>query len=381
LPEKLKRFSASTLTDMVDAQSTPVSVGYQPGVAIDDLRLIMEKTPAEVWQALRGQRIFITGGTGFVGCWLLESLIWANERLGLNLNLTVLSRAPDAFRIKAPHLAMHPIVNLVQGDVSDLQDIDSPFDTIIHAATDVANVDENQLATFDSIVGGTRQTLALAKRSGARRYLLTSSGAVYGRQPSDLTHIPDDYPGAPDTMSLGSAYGQAKRVSEWLSQCHAQQSGLEVSIARCFALVGPYLPLDAHFAVGNFIRDGLLGNTIEVSGDGTAYRSYLYAADMAVWLLTILINGRVGQTYNLGSEREITIGELASYVADCLGGASKVSIASTPVMGNPAQRYVPNADKAKKELRLREYTDLQSAIRKTSDWALRRSSTTANSGF
>lgn len=366
---------------MVGAQCASAAEGYQPGIAVDDLQLIMEKTPAEVWQALRGQRIFITGGTGFVGCWLLEALIWANGQLGLELKLTVLSRAPDAFRIKAAHLATHPIVDLVSGDVGDLQDVNGPFDMIVHAATDVANADADPLAAFDNIVGGTRQTLALAARSGASRYLLTSSGAVYGRQPPDLTHIPDDYPGAPDTMSLGSAYGQAKRVSEWLSQCHAQQHGLAVSIARCFALVGPYLPLDAHFAVGNFIRDGLRGDTIQVSGDGTTYRSYLYAADMTVWLLTILINGRAGQTYNLGSERQVTIGELAGYVAGCLGDASKVAIAAAPVTGHPAQRYVPNTDKAKNELQLREYTDLQSAIRKTSDWALRQSSFPAISGL
>ena len=352
----------------------PISLpetNYQPGVALDDLQLILAKTPNNVWDSLRAQKIFITGGTGFVGCWLLESLIWANQQLGLKLSITVLSRNPDMFAEKAPHLAHHHIVQLIKGDVSDLQHITAPFDIVIHAATDVVNADTDFLVAYHAIVNGTLETLKLAHRCKATRYLLTSSGAVYGRQPATLTHIPETYTGAPETTAVNSAYGQAKRTSEWLAHCYAQQFGLNVKVARCFALIGPYLPLNAHFAVGNFIRDGLNNNDIAVSGDGTALRSYLYAADMVIWLLTIMINGKSGQQYNLGSDKEISIKDLAEKVSDIIYQQNKVTLAFHPKSNGVAQRYVPNIAKAEHELGLIEYTDLQSSIQKTISWETR----------
>ncbi len=351
---------------------------YQPGVCLDDLQLILEKTPANVWDALRQQRIFITGGTGFVGCWLLEALIWANQQLNLNLSITILSRNPAAFVLKAPHLANNTIVHMLQGDVNDLKKINNLFDIVIHAATDVVKTDTDSLIVFNDIVNGTKETLALAQRSKAQRYLLTSSGAVYGRQPDSLSYISENYLGAPNTLDVKSAYGQGKRVSEWLVNCHAQQYGLGVKIARCFALLGPYLPMDAHFAAGNFISDGLNHKTISVNGDGTACRSYLYAADMTIWLLTILINGESGQYYNVGSDHSISIKNLAENISNIIYSENKVSIAEQPIQNRPIQKYVPDVTKAKTELNLLIYTNLQTAISKTVDWQTRQRELTNN---
>jgi nucleoside-diphosphate-sugar epimerase len=356
----------------MNTDKTQPSSSYQPGVSLGDLQLILEKTPERVWHVLRGQRIFITGGTGFVGCWLLEGLLWANQQLELGLSITILSRNPDAFIAKAPHLATHHIVNLIQGDVSDLHTINDAFDTVIHAATDVAKANANPMSIFNDMVQGTNETLKLAQRCKATRYLLTSSGAVYGRQPASLTHISESYSGAPDTGDVNTAYGQAKRVSEWLAQCCAQQTDLKVSVARCFALIGPYLPLDAHFAAGNFIRDALDNKTIAVSSDGTTLRSYLYAADMVVWLLTILVNGRLAQKYNLGSDQAISIKNLAEKISVTIYNENRVSIATAPDLQKPIQQYVPDITKAKTELALFPFTDLDSAIQKTIDWEIRR---------
>lgn len=351
-------------------QELRMKPSYQPGVAVDDLRLILERTPASVWCALRGQRIFITGGTGFIGCWLLEALIWADRQLDLGVSLTVLTRRPDTFRKKAPHLANDGIVQLFEGDVNDLGAFTDPVDIVLHAATDVVNAVTDQRTVFDDIVNGTRETLALATRCGARRYLLTSSGAIYGRQPADMTHVGEQYQGAPDTLQPNTAYGQGKRVSEWLVQNQASQQDLQTGIARVFALLGPYMPLDAQFAAGNFILDGLNQRDIKVGGDGTAQRSYLYAADMVIWLLTILIDGAPGQAYNLGSDQALSIRELAETVSDIIYGGNRVVIGTAAVSNVPALRYVPNVDKARMQLNLLEYTDLRSAIRKTIDWRL-----------
>lgn len=339
------------------------------GVPEDDLALIGLQTSADVWRALQGQRLFITGGTGFVGCWLLEALLWANRRFDLALKLDVLSRRPEAFKLKAPHLAMDPSVTLVQGDMSDLRNVGGSFGMMIHAATDVAIPNQDPLAVYDAIVGGTRQALALSDRSKAQRFLYVSSGAVYGPQPPEMACMPESFGGAPVITSAAAAYGHAKRVSEWMVFSDAKRQGIDVVSARLFALIGPYLPLDAQFAIGNFIGNALVGKPMMLTGDGSTYRSYLYGADMAVWLLTLLTQGKSGEAYNVGSEQPVSIRELAEQVSQLAYGEARVSVGARPAGSALAARYVPATGKAKAELGLDQYTDLRSALKRTMAWA------------
>ena len=331
-----------------------------------DLDHVLARTP-RVWDQLRGERLFITGGTGFVGCWLLESFVWACDRLDLGASAAVLTRDPEAFRRKAPHLASHPAISLHRGDVRTFHDLPAGFSTVIHAATPSGSRlhEDDPAEMLDIVVGGTRRTLDFAVVCGARRFLLTSSGAVYGRQPAGVSHLSEDFGGAPDLSDPCSAYGEGKRAAELLCSITHRRHGLETKIARGFAFLGPYLPLDAHFAAGNFIRDRLAGGPIRVAGDGTPYRSYLYAADMAIWLWTILVEGRPCRPYNVGSEVEIAIRDLACAVG---GPAAAVQVARDAVPGRPAERYVPSTGRAAGELGLDQSIPLADAIKRTLEW-------------
>jgi dTDP-glucose 4,6-dehydratase len=195
---------------------------------------------------------------------------------------------------------------------------------------------------------------------------------VYGRQPTDLTHVPEDYLGAPDPLDPLTTYGQAKRASEFLCAAFGRKHGLEVVIARCFAFVGPHLPLDAHYTIGNFIRDGLKGGPIHVEGDGTPYRSYLYAADLAVWLWTIPFRGETCRPYNVGSEEAVTIKSLAALVAASLQPEPVVLIAKTATPGQTAERYVPSTKRAVSELNLQQTIYLEEGIARTITWQQQR---------
>lgn len=331
-----------------------------------DLDHILEHT-RDLWPSLRNASILITGGTAFVGTWLLESLTYANDRLNLGVKATVITRSPEAFASKAPHLASHCALQLVEADACSFPFPEGEYPFIIHAATEryFNAVPEYPLSTFDRDIKATRRVLEFARTHGTRRLLLTSSGAVYGKQPSDLTHIPEDYAGAPSTMDRQSPYGQAKRISEWMCAMYAAQYGFAALIGRLFTFVGPHLPLDANFAVGNFIRDAMNGGPIRLAGDGTPYRSYLYAADLAIWLWTILIKGESCRPYNVGSGEEISIADLAKTVAANTRPDVRIEIAGTPVPGAAALRYVPSVERAEKELGLRPLIGLGEGVRRT----------------
>jgi len=340
-----------------------------PNALSDDLDRVLAST-RELWEELRGQRIFITGATGFFGCWLLETLLWANDRLGLNLRVTVLSRSPQAFERKAPHLAGHPAVNTLAGDVRTFHFPDGSFSHVIHAATQssAALNSEQPEVMFDTIVEGTRRSLELALAAGASKFLLTSSGAVYGKQPPQITHIQESFSGGPDPLDPKSAYGEGKRAAEMLCVLASRGTALQTKIARCFAFVGPYMELDAHFAIGNFIRDQLQGGPIRVQGDGTPFRSYMYASDLMTWLWTILFRGAAGRAYNVGAEETVSIRELAHAVANANSPRVRVEILGTPTPGAPTQRYVPCTARARQELGLVSQVPLQEAIHRTQMW-------------
>lgn len=328
-----------------------------------DLEHVLEHTRG-LWEELRGQSLFITGGTGFFGHWLLETFIHANDTLGLGARATVLSRNPAALARKSPHLAMRAGITWLTGDVRDFPFPAGDFPYVIHAGTtSAAPVDP--LEMFDTIVQGTRHVLDFAASHATRKFLFTSSGAVYGKQPPELTHLPEDYCGAPDPLDPSSVYAEGKRSAELVCAVMSRQHGFEAKIARCFAFVGPCLPLDANFAIGNFIRDALAGGPIRVNGDGTPYRSYLYAADLAIWLWTALFNGSPLRPYNVGARHDVSIARVAEMVGATLGGPHPIRVSQASVPGRLASRYVPDVTRAEQELGLRAAIPLHEAIRRT----------------
>jgi dTDP-glucose 4,6-dehydratase len=343
-----------------------------PRLPARDLDHVLEHAHG-AFESLRGARILMTGGTGFFGRWMLESLLHANERRELGASVVLLSRDPDAFARRAPHLAGSASVTLLAGDVRTFNDPSGRFSHLVHGATDTtgpANA-ERPIELLETIVEGTRNTLEIASRASVQRVLLLSSGAVYGRQPSTLSHVPESYTGGPDPLDPLQAYAEGKRLAELIGAIFERDRRLEVVTARAFAFVGPYLPLDAHFAVGNFVRDALEGDTIRVGGDGTPYRSYLHAADLAIWLWTLLASGQSGRAYNVGSEEAVSIRELADAVARAaatIGRHPTVSIARSANATASATRYVPDTRCARAELGLRTRITLDEALTRTMAW-------------
>lgn len=309
-------------------------------------------------------RLLLTGGTGFFGRSLLRHLL-VSEGVG-DRSVAVISRDPERFLRIHPEFSGYGRISFLQGDIQQRDSLPwgQTFTHVLHAATDsTTGPSLTPLQRYDQIVDGTRNILDLAVATGAHRFLLTSSGAIYGPQPADLAAIPEDWPGSPPLAEPSTAYGQAKRAAEHLCALYRDAHGLETVIARCFAFVGPDLPFNVHFAIGNFIRDALTSDAITVSGDGTALRTYLDQTDLAHWLFILLEHGRPGHAYNVGSDEVISIVDLAHLVRDILAPQKPVRILGQPDSGRARNCYVPDIRRAQAQFGLGVTVGLPDAIR------------------
>ena len=334
-----------------------------------DQELILRQV-GDSWLKLKNKNIFITGGTGFIGKWLVGSLLLANENYSLNCKVTILTRNSRVFSNLHKFIANDLAVSFIDGDVRFLACFDREYDYVIHAATDVA-ISNSAIDTFDVCSLGTRSVLDFAIKSKASNFLLLSSGAVYGKQPSTLSSVPESYNGMPDRISDNSAYGLGKISAEWMASEYGRTSALNTKIARCFAFVGPYLPMDKHFAIGNFIKDAVRGNPIVINGDGSPIRTYLYAADLAAWLWRILLDGDNGSIFNVGGDRQISIGELAHLVRHEVNKNAKVEVRSQVRKNILPERYVPDISFAKEKLNLFPSVSLEESIKSTAEWFIK----------
>jgi dTDP-glucose 4,6-dehydratase len=335
-------------------------------LAVDDLREVVGLAE-ESFRMLRGARIFVTGGTGFFGHWLLESLIHANRELGLEAHATVLTRDAARFRARAPWIVNDADITLLEGDVRTFAFPAGRHSHIVHAATDSAG-QQPEAALSADILGGTQRVLEFAHQTAARRLLYVSTGAVYGRSTA-LLHTPESYLTDAPPLRAGT-YEAAKRAAEelCLERELAGPRELEVVIARCFAFVGPHLPLDKHFAIGNFIASAMAGQPIHVKGDGTPRRSWLYMSDLSVWLWTLLARGQAGRAYNVGSDESYSVGDAARLTAATLAPELPIQIDGIPARGAPLNSYVPDIGRARVELKLTVTVPLVEALRRTSAW-------------
>jgi len=325
-------------------------------VDVEDLMLIANKLSSDSG-FYKNKKIFITGGTGFFGKWLLETFIHLNTTQSLNVSVTILSRSPNIFEKGFPHLFNHDHFKFVQGDVRNFPDITGNFDLIIHAATDasVALNKSNPELMRNTIMDGAIRICRFAKDVNCKRILYTSSGAAYGPQPGNMAQMPESFVDNPNFDNT-DAYASAKLESETYFK---ENSPCDVVIARCFAFAGPYLPLDGSYAFGNFIHDELNKRNIVIKSDGSAVRSYLYAADLVIWLMRILSLGQHGEVYNVGSTLAISIKELAKKISDM-----DVSILGHRDQ-NMKKRYIPSTEKSVVKLGLREHYTLDEMINKT----------------
>ena len=336
---------------------------------IEDLDHIYQNTQG-IWESFRGKSIFVTGGTGFFGKWLLESFIYVNEKLALNAKITTLTRNPETFLMEYPFYKEHSNkVQFVKGDILTYDfNLDEKFQFIIHAATAASESlnKSNPLLMMDTITLGTRNILNFALSQPIESFLFISSGAIYGKQPFDISHIHETDSFKIDINNSNAAYSEGKRIAELYCSTYFEKYNLPVKIARCFAFIGPYLPLDTHFAIGNFINNVVKNEDIVIMGDGSTTRSYMYASDLSIAIWKILFIGNNNKPYNVGVEKAYSLKEIALMLKKNYGNEVQILNMNKDL---PKNIYVPNIDTLIKELEIKQFVQIEEAIQKTINFA------------
>ena len=290
--------------------------------------------------------LLIIGGSGFFG----KSILDAYKRGLLDQweidSISIVARNSTRLRHNFSGL-IDKSIRLFDRDISTCLEVPTA-DYVIHAAasTDASRYLERPEVEKANVLGAVRNYANLAQKYHRNsKILYVSSGAIYGVQPHYLSNIPEDFSyGDIENLDLTKRnYAAAKKDSEKIIE-ELGSLGLNVSIARCFAFIGKYLPRDKHFAIGNFIEDGLNGRAIRINAAHRVYRSYMYADELVEWLMTILcLSDNTCPTYNVGSDQSVEIFEVARKVAKIFG----VEVSAT--LHNASEeddRYVPSIQKA-----------------------------------
>ncbi len=316
---------------------------------------------------IHGKRLYLSGATGFFGKNLLALLAYLHS-CGASFEVTALSRAPEVFLADQPWGSRQSWLKWCKGDVSRTWPGEGRYDLVLHAATDTAaSAHVDKLAVFEGLLTGTRQAVEFAASHAVSRLLLCGSGAQYGAIPGNYAQgIEEASSLACDATRASSAYGEGKRAGETLAALHAERHGFEVVNTRCFAFVGPGLPLNGHFAIGNFLQAALDGQPIKLASRGGAIRSYLYGADLAVWLMVLLLEAAPGTSVNVGSGQSISIMDLATRVRDLVNPGLSVE-PGTRSFDEERQLYFPCIHRAR-ALGLDVWTELDRAITRTALW-------------
>lgn len=334
-----------------------------------DAEAVLQERTARL-EPLRDQHLFISGGTGFLGAWLLELAAVLNQRHGFGLKITVFSRNAREFARRWPHLGALDFVHYQEGDIRYLAELPRDTRYIIHAA---ALTDRRLFASQPGTVAETNGlgTLRILRAANLledlQKFVLLSSGLVYGRQPWETPAIAEDFAGPLRCDEVTSVYAESKRYAETVAQCAISESKLPVVTLRPFAFVGPYQSLQLPWAVTDFIRDSLNGGPIRIMGDGATVRSIQYGSDFAYGVLAALAAGRPRETYNLGSPEAIDLISLARLITRHFTPPPEIRT-GVGQAGHDRNRLVPVIDKAARDLGLTVSVPLATAIERTIAW-------------
>lgn len=317
---------------------------------------------------LRNQKLMVAGGTGFIGSWIAELISLLNDSYNFNTSLILLSRNTEPFQEEKKHLSKRKDIQFIEKDIRNINELPKDITYLIHAASSPDNRVHmsNPIETISAITKGTDNLLDSAfKLQNLKKILYLSSGQVYGKNGIQKARISEADFGSLDCNKITSVYPEAKRLAEATCCAYSSQFKLPVVIARPFSFIGPCQSLSKPWAINNFINDALHGKTIRIIGNGEPVRSYMYPADMVAWLLRILVAGKNGSGYNVGSPVGISLKNIAEKIVQAT--KSKVDI-EIKFYNTDSSIFIPDIALCEKELGLNLNYTIEDTIRRSIAW-------------
>ena len=287
------------------AQTLMVACGDMPGL-----------------EALKGARVLITGATGLIGSCLADALLLLNAARGMAIEVYAAGRSASGMRARFGAAADDPRFHYVPYDATAPLALDFEADHVVHAATSAHPLAyaTDPVGILQANVVGTLNLLEALRGWGHGRFLLLSSGEIYGENPALPEGFSEADTGAIDTMRPRACYPEGKRAAETMCASYAAQYGVNARVARLCHVYGPTFTASNSRADAQFLRNALDGRDIVMKSAGSQVRSWCYVADAVCALLTLLLRGEAGQAYNVANRHAVaSIREYAQTLADIAG--------------------------------------------------------------
>lgn len=327
-----------------------------------------ERVPGLI-DGLRGQSVSVVGGLGFSGTWVAEMVAALNDKFGAGIRLHLIGREPQKWI--AQHARLHrDDISLQAVDIRSAFEFAHDTTLVIHAAgiADPRIHASDPQLVYQSTLFGLDNALAATNRlENIQRFVLMSSGLVTG-QTAHLSPLSETEVGRLEFRRLHNLYAEVRRAAEAIANSYASQFRLPVSTVRAFTFLGPFQPVDAPWAVNNFIRDALSGKEIRIHGAGSSRRSYLYGSDAAAWLLQSALRGKDGAVYNLGGDEAIAHAQAAEWVRERVTPEPKILVRTHGKEDPRSSDFFPDVAFTKSELGVQQAIDVRTAIARTLGW-------------
>lgn len=304
-------------------------------------------------------RIVITGGAGFLGSHLSETLVARGHEVVAVDNLVTGRRA------NVTQLEPSGRFELIEHDVTEPFDVDGDVDGILHFASAASPVDYLKLPIETLRVGsqGTQNALELAARKGAR-LVFASTSEVYGDP--QVHPQPETYWGHVNPVGPRGVYDEAKRYAEALVLAYREARGVDAGIVRIFNTFGPRMRPNDGRAIPNFVRQALAGEPVTVSGDGEQTRSICYVDDLVAAILAMLLETHDPGPVNIGNPHEISMRDLAQWIIELAGSSSTLEFIERPTDDPTVRR--PDTTKAQRLLGWSPQVPVETGLQRTIEW-------------
>jgi len=270
------------------------------------------------WEVFKNKTILVSGASGFLPAYMVETLLFLNETRQFNIKIIGLVRNLEKARERFIYYESSKYLQIISQDVCDKIKIDEEVDYIIHAASLATPkfFNSDPVGTISPNVIGTNNLLNLAVEKKVECFLFFSTSGVHGYVEDSNYPVPEDCIGGLNPMDVASCYLESKKMGENMCVAWMHQYGVPVKIVRPAATYGPGFKLGDGRSFADFISNIVNHQDIEVFSDGKALRNYCYLADATVGFFTVMIKGRVGEAYNIATDHEISIIGLAKLLVE-----------------------------------------------------------------